>query len=97
MRKRVEEIIPIYMRERESLWRSVIFFVLASEFFFNGENREVSSLLSICEGGAGDGVGAVGVGDDEGKDEEEEEEEEEEGHGEEVEGEEALLVPVDFL
>ena len=71
----------------------MIFFVLASEFFFNGENREVSSLLSICEGGAGDGVGAVGAGDNEGKDEEEEEE----GHGEEVEGEEALLVPVDLL
>lgn len=50
--------------------------------------------LVLLVGSAGDGVGPVRARDDEGEDEEDEEEADEDGHATEVEGEEALAVPV---
>ena len=52
----------------------------------------VEAILAVVA--AGDGEAAVVAGDDEGEDEKDEEEGDEDGHAEEVEGEEALLVPV---
>lgn len=52
----------------------------------------VEAVLAVVA--TGDGEAAVAAGDDEGEDEEDEEEGDEDGHAEEVEGEEALLVPV---
>lgn len=48
----------------------------------------------LVEGHAGDGVGAGVAGDDEGEDEEDEEEDDEHEHADQVEPQEALLLPV---
>lgn len=48
----------------------------------------------LAEGGGGGGVGAGVAGGDEGEDEEDEEEEDEDEHTDEVEAEEAFLLPI---